>query len=194
MPMTKMTDLKEVFSGISSFMFDTTPIASASSVTLNPEIELPVTVDTLSISQDDPTINHYKVHGLGTDWVSTSEPGDATIEFTVPSVHADVLNLAYGSSTTASQTFSAAIEGAVKSIEAKTYSGKSITLSNTKLTGCIALLSDDGNNLLIVNNVALYASPVFDNASTEPFAFKFSGTIEAGTGASIYFLKKQQSQ
>lgn len=191
MPMTKMTDLKNVFSGISSFMFDTTPIASETSVTLNPEYELPVTVDTLSISQDDPTINHYKVHGLGTDWVSTSEPGDATIEFTVPSVSEEVLNLAYGSSKSASQTFQTAIEGAVKTISSgSTYSGKSVILSNTKVTGCIALLSDDGENLLIVNNVALYASPVFDNASTEPFAFKFSGTIESGSGASMYFLKK----
>jgi hypothetical protein len=112
--MKTMTDLKDVFNGISSFMFDTTPISLASgSITMAPEYELPVTVDTLSISQDDPTINHYKVHGLGTDWVSTSEPGDATIEFTVPSVHADVLNVAYGSSTAASQTFSAAIEGTV---------------------------------------------------------------------------------
>ena len=81
MAMIKMTDLKDVFNGISSFMFDTTPISLASgTITMVPEYELPVTVDTLSISQDDPTINHYKVHGLGTDWVSSSEPGDATIE------------------------------------------------------------------------------------------------------------------
>lgn len=189
--MVTMTDLKDVFNGISSFMFDTTAISLASgSITMAPEYELPVTVDTLSISQDDPTINHYKVHGLGTDWVSSSEPGDATIEFTVPTIHNDVLTLAYGPDAVASVSATVSdATGAVKSASGS-YTGKSVKLSNTKVTGCIALLNDEGNKLLIVNNVALYASPVYDNASTEPFAIKFSGTIETGSGASMYFLTK----
>lgn len=189
--MKTMTDLKDVFNGISSFMFDTTPISLASgTITMAPEYELPVTVDTLSISQDDTTINHYKVHGLGTDWVSSSEPGDATIEFTVPTVHTDVLTLAYGSGAIASVSATVSdAAGAVKSASGS-YTGTSVKLSNTKVTGCIALLNDEGTKLLIVNNVALYASPVYDNASTEPFAIKFSGTIETGTGASMYFLTK----
>lgn len=193
MAMSTMTDLKNVFSGISSFMFDTTPIASDSGITLTPEYELPVTVDTLSISQDEPTINHYKVHGLGTDWVSTSEPGDATISFTVPTIHDSVLTLAYGASSVKSITNaevpSSVGSGATKSAVG-TYSGKGVVLSNTKIQGCIAILNDAGDKLLVVNNVALYASPVFDNASTEPFAIRFSGTIEAGSGSSIYFLTK----
>jgi len=190
--MKTMTDLKDVFNGISSFMFDTTPISLASgSITMAPEFELPVTVDTLSISQDDPTINHYKVHGLGTDWVSSSEPGDATIEFTVPTIHTDVLTLAYGAGAIGSITQATISDaaGAVKTASGS-YTGTSVKLSNTKVTGCIALLNDEGTKLLIVNNVALYASPVYDNASTEPFAIKFSGTIETGTGASMYFLTK----
>ena len=189
--MKTMTDLKDVFNGISSFMFDTTPISLASgTITMVPEYELPVTVDTLSISQDDPNINHYKVHGLGTDWVSSSEPGDATIEFTVPTVHTDVLTLAYGAGAIASVSATVSdAAGAVKSASGS-YTGTSVKLSNTKVTGCIALLNDEGTKLLVVNNVALYASPVYDNASTEPFAIKFSGTIETGTGASMYFLTK----
>ena len=189
--MKTMTGLKDVFNGISSFMFDTTPISLASgTITMVPEYELPVTVDTLSISQDDPNINHYKVHGLGTDWVSSSEPGDATIEFTVPTVHTDVLTLAYGAGAIASVSATVSdAAGAVKSASGS-YTGTSVKLSNTKVTGCIALLNDEGTKLLVVNNVALYASPVYDNASTEPFAIKFSGTIETGTGASMYFLTK----
>lgn len=193
MAMIKMTDLKDVFNGISSFMFDTTPISvSEGAITLDPEYELPVTVDTLSISQDDPTINHYKVHGLGTDWISSSEPGDANIEFTVPTNHTNVLTLAYGSDAVKSVTATVSnATGAVKTATGS-YSGKSVTLANTKVSGCIALLNDEGTKLLIVNNVALYATPVYDNASTDPFAIKFSGTIESSSGASMYFLTKSE--
>lgn len=192
--MKTMTDLKDVFSGISSFMYSSSAISSnAETINFAPELELPVTVDTLSLSQDEPTINHYKVHGLGTDWVSTSEPGDATISFTVPSVDDDVLKLAYGNAAIASSV-SLTIAQSVGSGAAKSavgnYSGNGATFSNTKIQGSIALLNDAGNKLLIVNNIALYASPVFDNASTEPFAFRFSGTIESGSASNMYFLTK----
>ncbi len=192
MALKKMTELKDVFNGISSVMFQTNVITSGSTITLNPDYELPVEVDSISISQDDPTINNYRVHGLSIPWTTSAEVGDTNIEFVVPTNHTDVLKLAYGTSavTSVSASVQTAIVGDGGSIAAGTWSGNSVKFNDTKVVGCVAILNQSKDKLLIINNLALYVTPQYDSASTEPYALKFTGSMESGSGGDMIFLSK----
>ena len=65
MAMTTIDKMKDIFVGPKTLLY-TSVITDLSKATfdITPEVELPVTVDTLKATMEDPTINHYKVLGL----------------------------------------------------------------------------------------------------------------------------------
>jgi hypothetical protein len=79
MAMKTKLELKDVFSGLSSIMLVKGGITNFTTVT--PDFDLPVTVDSLSLSQAEPTLNRTKVHGLQADWAVTSTAGDIINSF-----------------------------------------------------------------------------------------------------------------
>lgn len=192
MAMKTKTDLKDVFNGLSSLYYTAKNVdldgendkGGVALPTVAWDYELPVTVDTLQISQDDPTINHYKVIGLQGDWTSSAEAGDLTIEFTVPTKHTDVIKLAFGED--ASKNILASDLGELGT----GWSGQAVKISMHKVTGTIGLLDETKKNIMLINNIALYATPMYENASTEPFAIKFSGSIETTGDSNFAWLKK----
>lgn len=177
------TDLKDIFGDLSSVMFQKTMIDLAGATpAIDPDYDLPVEVDTLTVQQGDPSINHYKIIGLSGDWFTTSEVGDPEIEFTVPTKNTDVLKLAFG-------------EDAIKSITGATfnggtYKGSSFNPQKHRVTGSIVLADANKENLMIISNAVLYATPVMADASTKPFCVKFTGGWEVGDKPVIAFLKK----
>lgn len=192
MSMKSKQDLKDVFNGLSSLLYQSAIVdLSQATLSITPEYDLPVTVDTLQISQEDPTINHYKVIGLDGDWTSSATLGNMNIKFTVPTKAKDVLKLAYG-------------EDAVKEITKLTitgtgdtdlddengFSGTSIMLKKKKVTGTFVLVDEGQTNLMILTNVALWAKPLYENPGTEPFAIQFTGTMEGAGSHSMAWLKK----
>lgn len=190
MALKTKTDLKDIFNGLSSVLFQQTPIdlaPSSGTIAIAPDYDLPVTVDTLSFTQDDPTINHYRVIGLEGDWTSSSTSGDVSLSFTVPTKQTDVLKLAYGASSVVAKT-GATVTG-VTGLSG-TFDGDVITFSTHKVTGSIVLVDSEQKNLLIMSNVALWAKPLYENASTDPFAIQFTGTIEATGKPDVAFLKQ----
>jgi hypothetical protein len=193
MALKKMTDLKDVFNGISSVLFQTTPLVTGDSIAIAPEYELPVEVDSITISQDDPTINNYRVHGLSIPWTTSSEVGDVNLDFIVPTNHTDVLKLAYGNNAVTSVSVTVTGAAGDGGDASGSWTGNSVKFSKTKVVGCIALLNESKDKLLVINNVALYAAPQYDNASTEPFAIHFVGSMEAGgtqSAGDMVFLTK----
>ena len=67
-----------------------------------------------------------------------------------------------------------------------------MVLTNKKITGTWAILNDAGDQLLILNNTALYASLVMDSDAKGVVAIDFNGTIESdGSNPDVLFLKKQ---
>jgi hypothetical protein len=173
-------------------LFQQTPIdlaPSSGTIAIAPDYDLPVTVDTLSFTQDDPTINHYRVIGLEGDWTSSSTSGDVSLSFTVPTKQTDVLKLAYGASSVVAKT-GATVTG-VTGLSG-TFDGDVITFSTHKVTGSIVLVDSEQKNLLIMSNVALWAKPLYENASTDPFAIQFTGTIEATGKPDVAFLKQSE--
>ena len=193
--MKSKQDLKDVFNGLSSLLYQSAIVdLSQATLSITPEYDLPVTVDTLQISQEDPTINHYKVIGLDGDWTSSATLGNMNIKFTVPTKAKDVLKLAYG-------------EDAVKEITKLTitgtgdtdlddengFSGTSIMLKKKKVTGTFVLVDEGQTNLMILTNVALWAKPLYENPGTEPFAIQFTGTMEGAGSHSMAWLKKNDT-
>lgn len=138
MAMKTKQELKDVFSGLSSIMLVKGGIANFATVT--PDFDLPVTVDTLSLSQAEPTLNRTKVHGLQADWAVTSTAGDITFAATVPSVSKELVEYFLGKTTEIAQA----------TINNQQFKGFSTVLNSKKLNVGFALISDDGEKCLLV--------------------------------------------
>ena len=181
--MKTKSQLKDVFNGPSSLLYQSAALGNP--MTLDPLYDVPVKVDSIEFEQGEPDIEHYKVIGLAGDWVSSSEAGDISISFRVPTKNTDILKLAYGNDAVTSQS---------ASYNGSTFTGDGVVLTNKKIVGTWAILNDTGTQLLILNNTALYASLVMDSDAKGVVAIDFKGTIESdGTTPDVLFLKKNAS-
>lgn len=190
--MKSKQDLKDVFNGLSSLLYQSAIVdLSQATLSITPEYDLPVTVDTLQISQEDPTINHYKVIGLDGDWTSSATLGNMNIQFTVPTKAKDVLQLAYGEDAVKDITkLTITGTGDTELDDENGFSGTSIMLKKKKVTGTFVLVDEEQANLMVLTNVALWAKPLYENPGTEPFAIQFTGTMEGAGSHSMAWLKK----
>lgn len=190
--MKSKQDLKDVFNGLSSLLYQSAIVdLSQATLSITPEYDLPVTVDTLQISQEDPTINHYKVIGLDGDWTSSATLGNMNIKFTVPTKAKDVLTLAYGADAVKDITkLTITGTGDTDLDDENGFSGTSIMLKKKKVTGTFVLVDEEQANLMVLTNVALWAKPLYENPGTEPFAIQFTGTMEGAGSHSMAWLKK----
>ena len=188
-------ELKQVFNDVCDLYFQQAEVdLSQATFALKPEYNLPVTVDTLQITQDDPTINHYKVIGLDGDWTSSSTVGDMSVQLTVPTCHEDVMKIFYGTDATSSIT-KATVETGDTDVDNSTfgYEGFALELKKKKITGTFILVDGEKNNLFVMTNLALYAKPLYENPGTEPFAIQLTGAVEGAGKKSFAFLKKKSA-
>nr|WP_295440333.1 hypothetical protein [uncultured Prevotella sp.]DAV55084.1 MAG TPA: hypothetical protein [Caudoviricetes sp.] len=188
-------ELKDVFNGLSSVLYtDEVVDLSSGTPTITTKYNLPVTVDTLQLSQDDPTVNHYKVIGLDGDWTSSATLGDMIVQFTVPTKAKDVLQLAYGESAVKDITkLTITTDDAEVDNSANGYEGVSLMIGKKKVTGTFVLVDEEKKNLMVITNIALWAKPLYENPGTEPFAIQFTGTIEGAGSQSLAWLKKKSA-
>ena len=188
-------ELKDVFNGLSSVLYtDEVVDLSSGTPTITTKYNLPVTVDTLQLSQDDPTVNHYKVIGLDGDWTSSATLGDMTVQFTVPTKAKEVLQLAYGESAVKDITkLTITTDDAEVDNSANGYEGVSLMIGKKKVTGTLVLVDEEKKNLMVITNIALWAKPLYENPGTEPFAIQFTGTIEGAGSQSLAWLKKKSA-
>ena len=96
MAMTTIDKMKDIFNGPKTLLYSKaiTDLSNAT-VDITPEVELPVTVDSLKATMDDPTVNHYKVVGLAGDWATTSELVDFNVEFVWRAKSDDLLKISF---------------------------------------------------------------------------------------------------
>ena len=188
MSMKTKKELKDVFGGISSMWYQSAELdlTSLSGISITPEYDVPVKVDSIELEQGDPTIDHYKVIGLPGDWITSSEAGDIDLSFRVPTKHTDILKLAYGNEAVQ------AITGA--SVDGKNYNGTALTLVDKQVDGTFVLVNANKTKLLVLTNTTLWAKPVIDSDAKGVFAIDFKGTIESdGTTPDILFLELASS-
>lgn len=195
MAMTTIDKMKDIFVGPKTLLYQPTVVdLSNAAFALEPTLELPVEVDTLKATMEDPTINHYKVIGLAGDWATTSELGDFNVEFVVPSKAKELLKIMFGEDAITEVT-KATISTGDSQIDndTKGYSGVSVETKKFKVKGTIVVVDDEKNNLMVVTNLALYATLQYDDTGSKPVAFKFSGSVEGAGLKSVAWLTKNNA-
>lgn len=191
MAMKKIEELKDIFVGPKTLLY-AKAITDLSKPTLDitADLELPVEVDSLKATMQDPTINHYKVIGLAGDWATTSELGDFNVEFVVPSKAKDLLAAMFGNDAVSDLT-KVTLKTGDTDLDATTgFTGVALEPKKFKIQGTIAIVDDTKTNVMVITNIALYATLQWDDTGTKPVAFKFSGSIEGAGKKSIAWLKK----
>ena len=189
--MKKIEELKDIFVGPKTLLY-AKAIADLSKTTLDitPDLELPVEVDSLKATMEDPTVNHYKVMGLAGDWATTSELGDFSVEFVVPSKAKDLLISMFGSDAVSDLT-KLTLKTGDTDLDATTgFTGTALELKKFKIQGTIIIVDETKTNLMVITNIALYATMQWDETGPKPVAFKFSGSIEGAGKKSIAWLSK----
>lgn len=192
MAMTTIDKMKDIFNGPKTLLYSKaiTDLSKAS-VDITPEIELPVEVDSLKATMEDPTINHYKVIGLAGDWATTAELGDFNVEFVVPSKAKDLLKIMFGEDAITELTKVTLKGTGDATLDATTgFTGVAVEPKKFKIKGTIVIVDDEKENLMIVTNIALYATLQWDDTGSKPVAFKFAGSIEGAGMRSIAWLTK----
>lgn len=189
--MKKIKELKDIFVGPKTLLY-AKAIADLSKATLDitADLELPVEVDSLKATMEEPTINHYKVIGLVGDWATTSELGDFNVEFVVPSKAKDLLAAMFGSDAVSDLTKVTLKTGDTELDATTGFTGVALEPKKFKIQGTIAIVDDTKANVMVITNIALYATLQWDDTGTKPVAFKFSGSIEGAGKKSIAWLTK----
>ena len=189
--MKKIEELKDIFVGPKTLLY-AKAITDLSKPTLDitADLELPVEVDSLKATMQDPTINHYKVIGLAGDWATTSELGDFNVEFVVPSKAKDLLAAMFGNDAVSDLT-KVTLKTGDTDLDATTgFTGVALEPKKFKIQGTIAIVDDTKTNVMVITNLALYSTLQWDETGTKPVAFKFSGSIEGAGKKSIAWLTK----
>lgn len=189
--MKKIEELKDIFVGPKTLLYakGVTDLSKAT-LDITADLELPVEVDSLKATMEDPTINHYKVIGLAGDWATTSELGDFNVEFVVPSKAKDLLTAMFGNDAVGDLT-KVTLKTGDTDLDATTgFTGVALEPKKFKIQGTIAIVDDTKTNVMVITNIALYATLQWDDTGTKPVAFKFSGSIEGAGKKSIAWLTK----
>ena len=190
--MTTIDKMKDVFCGPKSLIYSKSITdLSVPTVEITPDVELPVEVDSLKASMQDPSINHYKVIGLAGDWATTAELGDFNIEFVVPSKAKNLLKIMFGDDAVGDLTKLTLKETGDATLDAAAgFTGVALEPKKFKVKGTIVIVDDEKENLMVITNIALYATLQWDDTGTKPVAFKFAGSIEGAGKKSIAWLSK----
>ena len=192
MAMTTIDKMKDVFCGPKSLMYSKSITdLSVPTVEITPDVELPVEVDSLKASMEDPSINHYKVIGLAGDWATTAELGNFNIEFVVPSKAKNLLKIMFGDDAVGDLTKLTLKETGDATLDAEAgFTGVALEPKKFKVKGTVVIVDDEKENLMVITNIALYATMQWDDTGTKPVAFKFAGSIEGAGKKSIAWLSK----
>lgn len=191
MAMKKIEELKDLFVGPKTLLYaKAITDLSKATIDITADLELPVEVDSLKVTMEDPTINHYKVIGLAGDWATSSELGDFNVEFVVPSKAKDLLAAMFGNDAVSELT-KVTLKTGDTALDATTgFTGVALELKKFKIQGTIAIVDDTKTNVMVITNIVLYATLQWDETGTKPVAFKFSGSIEGAGKKSVAWLTK----
>lgn len=177
----KKSEFKDVFIGLSQILVVKGGISDFTSVA--PELELPVTVDTLTLSMGEATLNRVKVHGLQSDWAVTTTPGDFEFACTIPSISKALIEYFFGEANNIASA----------TVNEKQYSGFSFTAKNVSRDLGIVLINEGEDRAVLFKKMTVTPSLAFDNGSTTPIGINLTGTMVAADGVSdddVAFLTK----
>ena len=172
----KFTMQDDVFEGISAVfavgggLGDELSFANAT--------EFPVSDDSgFNFDTGKPSMEHFKVKGMSTDWVNTFTPGDGEITLEIPCHNTNILTLVGMEGTAVSVTLP---EGMAKGGTAATGKGYPVTQKAVYLG--LGILNDTEDKLLFIKKSKFMAQLIFDG-SNKPLCVVLTGAIAAGGDA-----------
>lgn len=148
-------------------------------------LEFPCSEDSgFSFDTGAPSIEHFKVHGLNADWVSTFTPGDTELSIEIPCHDTQIMELCFGS--TGKNVSIGLPVGALKDgdkLSAATATGTGFGAAQKSVELGLLLLDDTETKLFYIKKAKLTAQVTFDG-SNKPLCVVLSGSLsESADGA-----------
>lgn len=148
-------------------------------------LEFPCSEDSgFSFDTGAPSIEHFKVHGLNADWVSTFTPGDTELNIEIPCHDTEIMQLVFGSEGT-DISINLPLD-ALKDTAGKTTataSGKGFGAAQKSVELGLLILDDTEKRLFYIKKAKLTAQVTFDG-SNKPLCVVLSGSLsDSGDGA-----------
>lgn len=153
--------------------------------------EIPVAEDGgFTYNGGEPSIEHYRVHGISGDWTSRMTPGDTEINLFIPTIDQEVLTACGFAVTTVTSTDAA--KAVIADTDAGDYkftptsgqAGYSFAETQKAFNVGVAVANDTGDQLFAIKKVKLLASIVFDEADTaKPIGITLTGSSAASSAS-----------
>lgn len=167
---TTLNDLKTLFNKVSEVYYKSTPITKSVLTAqggLTVDMELPVLEDGVNFDTGTADITEIKLT-TGAVWTSKANKGDSDISFQVASVAGDVNDLFMEKKED--------IASVTTIVNGVTYSGAGYSLAPHKVTGSLLLKAEDGQTVIILPSVEMYANfigadgdnPAYFNVAVTP--------------------------
>ncbi len=173
MAMTTITQLKDIFSGVSSVRISTSVQSDLSTAAW--DYELPVANDSFDITQDEGTVNEYKVLGYAAAWNLSGEAGGVGINLTMPTVNEAFVSEFYEATTADLSSASETVKGV-----AGTYTGKGYFLKNDMFEGSALIISENGQKALFIKHFKGYPALQFSDPLAAPVAITLNARLVGG--------------
>lgn len=138
-------------------------------------VEIPVAEDGgFTYTGGEPSIEHYKIHGLTADWTSRTTPGETSVNLFVPSITASLLKL-FGFTVNESATAAGINANA---------SGFAFAETSLAVELGLVAFNDEGTKAFAIKAAKLSATIVFDEAnSAKPIGISLTGSTSKGGDA-----------
>ena len=154
--------------------------ANLSSVDL---LEFPVSDDSgFNFDTGQPSIEHFKVKGLHSDWVNTFTPGDGEITLEIPCNNTNILETVYGESGT-NVTITLPTGVTAKNVG----TGKGYSSAPKAIYLGMLVLNDTEDKLLFIKKAKFMAQTIFDG-SNKPLCVVLRGSIASADATSFGIL------
>lgn len=181
MAIKRKIDLQgDVFEGISSVFAVKGGITTVEGVATVAEanmMEFPVSDDSgFNFDTGQPSIEHFKVKGLNSDWVNTFTPGDGQITLEIPCNETGIMQACFGDEgTSVSVTLPSGVTvGGKASITGKAYAS-----AQKAVYFGLLILNDTEDKVLFIKKAKFMAQAIFDGSS-KPLCVVLTGAISAG--------------
>ena len=155
-------------------------------------LEFPCSEDSgFSFDTGAPSIEHFKVHGLNADWVSTFTPGDTELSIEIPCHDTEIMQLVFGSEGT-DITINLPLDALkdTTGVAAATATGKGFGAAQKSVELGLLILDDTEKRLFFVTKAKLTAQVTFDG-SNKPLCVVLSGSLSETGETSFGILDLQ---
>ena len=176
MAVKKKIDMQnDVFSGISAVYALAGGLPSGLDVSSSNLTEFPVSDDSgFNFDTGQPSVEHFKVKGLQTDWVNTFTPGDGEITLEVPCHETDIMTLCGFTGTNASVTLPSGVSTA-----GTAATGKSYPITQKAVYLGLLILNDTEDKLLFIKKAKFMAQLIL-GSDNKPLCVVLTGSMAAG--------------